>query len=75
MDCTYLLQCPFYNNLMPDMLEFLSLDKARYCVDDLSSCARYQVSKTVGREKLPMDLYPRQIERVAEILGIRHFES
>ncbi len=68
MDCTYLLKCPFYSCRMPDTPEFFSLDQAHYCVDDFTSCARYQVRKTVGPEKLPGDLYPRQKERADEII-------
>jgi len=42
--------------------------KKRYCLNDNLQCARYTVFKALGREKVPKDLFPNQIEKAQEII-------
>jgi hypothetical protein len=68
MDCENLSVCPFFNDKLPNMSKTASLLKTRYCLGDYNSCARYIVFKALGREKVPRDLWPSEIERAQKIL-------
>jgi hypothetical protein len=68
MECENLSVCPFFNDKLPNMPKTASLLKTRYCLGDYNSCARYIVFKALGREKVPRDLWPSEIERAQKIL-------
>jgi hypothetical protein len=68
MECENLSVCPFFNDKLPNMPKTTSLLKTRYCLGDYNSCARYIVFKALGREKVPRDLWPSEIERAQKIL-------
>jgi hypothetical protein len=44
--------------------------KKKYCLGDYSACARYMIFKKLGREHVPENLYPHQVEKAEEILGL-----
>lgn len=71
MDCQCLPACPFFNDQMAEMPSMAHIIKNRYCRDDNSQCARFMVFSALGREAVPIDLYPSQVERAKEILGAR----
>ena len=50
---------------MPAAAELM---KSHYCLGDNSQCARYMVASKLGKEKVPVDLFLGQIDRVNEIL-------
>lgn len=66
--CDLLNNCPFFNDQM-DMPKTLDICKNQYCKGHYETCARYQVAKAIGREKIPKDLYPFQNDRVKDILS------
>jgi len=68
-ECVCLPGCPFFNDKMQNMPALAGIMKKRYCMDDFDSCARYMVFTKLGKEKVPMDLYPNQVERANEILA------
>ena len=39
----------------------LTYIRIKYCKGDNSGCARYMVFKALGREEVPLDLYPNQV--------------
>lgn len=51
---------------MPSMA---TMYKGRYCAQDFESCARYRVFAAVGRENVPKDLYPNELERVTLVIA------
>ena len=61
--CEYLQNCHFFNgkiaNLIPVDVESM---RKSYCLGDNTRCARYQILKTLGREYIPDDLAPNQVE-------------
>jgi hypothetical protein len=67
-DCKRLLTCPFFNDQMADMPSMANIIKQRYCRGDSSQCARYMVAEVLGREGVPADLYPSQVDRAKAIL-------
>jgi hypothetical protein len=70
-DCELSDTCLFFNDQMADMPSMSSIIKDRYCKGSNTLCARHMVFRVQGREAVPKDLYPSQIERADEILGNR----
>lgn len=59
-DCELIKNCIFFHDQMKDMPSSANLMKMIYCQGDHSKCARYQIFKEQGREKVPRDLFPSQ---------------
>jgi hypothetical protein len=68
MECEFIEKCPFYNEKMQNMPFTASRMKDKYCLRDKTICARYQIFSKLGREKVPIDLFPFQIEMVQKII-------
>jgi hypothetical protein len=68
-DCTHLEKCPFFNDRMQSMPATADIDKKRYCRGEFSNCARFRVSKVLGKEKFPSDLLPNQSDKANEIIA------
>jgi hypothetical protein len=44
--------------------------KKKYCLGtEKNNCARYHVRNAIGKEKVPPDLYPNQIERANKLIA------
>ena len=69
-ECQCLSGCPFFNDKMQNMPSMAGMIKEKYCLGDNTACARYMVFKTLGREKVPPDLYPAQGDRAKQILSV-----
>ncbi|MBN1801725.1 MAG: hypothetical protein JW891_09485 [Candidatus Lokiarchaeota archaeon] len=69
VECKYIANCPFFNNKMSNMPKTATLFKERYCKADNSRCARLMVSKNLGKEMGPSDLFPNQIERAYNLIN------
>jgi len=67
-ECELLSSCPFFLDKMTNMPATAEILKRRYCRKDNSKCARFMVFKKLGREKVPLDLFPNQRERAQEII-------
>ncbi|MDZ4167765.1 MAG: hypothetical protein U1E08_08730 [Coriobacteriia bacterium] len=70
-ECECLKTCPFFNDQMAEMPSMSSIIKQRYCMGSNVHCARHMVFRVLGRDAIPKDLYPSQVERADEILGHR----
>lgn len=68
-DCALIETCIFFNDKMASMPSMADLYKQRYCKTDHTVCARYMVFSTLGRENVPADLYPNDVERAKSIIG------
>lgn len=62
-DCEMTPKCLFFNDKMANMPTTANLMKRKYCQGDFSACARYVVCKALGKEKVPADLTPSQMDR------------
>ena len=71
-DCECLVTCPFFNDQMADMPSMSNIIKQRYCKGSNTQCARHMIFRTIGREQIPLDLFPSQIERAEEIIAAAH---
>jgi hypothetical protein len=70
-DCECLPTCLFFNDQMADMPSMTDIIKERYCRGSNVHCARHMVFRVYGRAAVPEDLYPSQVERAEEIMGVR----
>jgi hypothetical protein len=68
-ECECLGGCPFFNDRMQDMEGMAALFKQRYCLGDMTRCARHVVFERLGKPAVPPDLYPNQFDRAQEILA------
>ena len=68
-DCELLKGCLFFNDKMPPERGMGAIYKTTYCQGDSSKCARYRVAKTLGREKVPANLYPNMHERANSLIA------
>lgn len=60
-DCVCLDTCPFFNGRMASMPAMAEMIKGKYCLDEFESCARHMVFKALGRESVPVDLFPNDL--------------
>ncbi|MCM2358763.1 MAG: hypothetical protein NDI77_11485 [Geobacteraceae bacterium] len=68
-DCELLEKCIFFNDKMANMPATAQVIKIKYCTGDSLGCARYVVCKALGREKVPADLFPNQLEKANEVIA------
>jgi hypothetical protein len=68
-ECNLLSKCLFFNDKMSSMPTASDLMKRRFCLKDNSICARYMVCSALGREYVPADLFPNNIDRARTILA------
>ena len=69
-DCPSLPGCPFFNDKMAmDSESIKEMFKKRYCKSDYTKCARWNVATSVGKEKVPINLFPNQKNRVDKIIN------
>ncbi len=68
-DCELLNGCLFFNGKMPPAVGLGAIYKKTYCRGDSSRCARFLVAKRLGREKVPVNLYPNMADRARELIA------
>ncbi len=68
-DCELLEGCVFFNDKMVNMPATGELYKDKYCRENNLECARYMVFKALGREKVPLDLFPNMKDIAQEIIA------
>ena len=68
-DCECLPGCPFFNDKMAGMPAMAEMMKKQYCRSGFENCARYTVREKAGKDKVPADLFPNQIDRARQIIG------
>jgi hypothetical protein len=71
-DCELLKGCLFFNDKMPMESGLGAMYKKKYCQGDNTDCARFMVAKALGREKVPLTLFPNMADEArAMIKGSR----
>lgn len=71
MDCECLAGCPFFHDRMSRMPSMSDLWKQNYCQGDSLHCARHIVFASLGKESVPPDLYPNEVDRARSIVSGR----
>ncbi len=69
-ECVCLSKCLFFNDKMSAMPTTAERMKKRYCLGESAGCARYIVFSALGREKVPTDLFPHNVERAQALLAV-----
>ena len=67
-ECKFLRGCPFFNDKMPIDSAMGKIYKNKYCLGEYNICARYKIATQLGKEKVPVNLYPNMFDRAEEIL-------
>lgn len=68
-NCELIATCAFFGEKLPTMPATTNFLKARYCQRDYTNCARYLVRQSLGKEKVPLDLYPDDAVRAKSIIS------
>jgi len=69
-DCEIISACLFFNDKMKDQPGQAELFKRRYCKGgEKDNCARYMVRNALGKEKVPTDLFPNQVEKAKALIA------
>lgn len=67
--CVCLSGCLFFNDKMENMPSMAEMYKQKYCLENNSQCARYMVFEKKGKDRVPKNLFPNQVERAKEMLS------
>jgi hypothetical protein len=69
-DCTRIEKCMFFTDKMDHQIPALAeAMKQSYCRGDWRTCARHNVAEALGRDAVPLDMYPNQYERAQQMIG------
>lgn len=68
MACENMDNCRFFTDIMVNMPRSSDYIKDRYCLGREESCARYCVYKEIGKEQVPVRLFPFDTDRVVRIV-------
>lgn len=68
-DCQFVAKCIFFNDKMANMPSTAEMLKKKYCRSDFEHCARFMVATRLGRDKVPSDLTPSQMDRANVLLA------
>ena len=53
---------------MPITAQYL---KKTYCTGDPLQCARYVICKALGKDKVPLELFPEELDKARRIIQMR----
>jgi hypothetical protein len=67
-DCELLKGCLFFNDKMPMDSGLGALYKKKYCQGENTDCARFMVAKALGREKVPLTLFPNMADEARTMI-------
>jgi hypothetical protein len=70
-DCEHLLGCPFFNDVIPNMPVTAQHLKDIYCTARPDTCARYIVRQALGKDQVPLDLFPEELTKAVTIIKLR----
>jgi len=69
-ECEKLSACLFFNDKLQNMPAISGMMKERYCKKDKLKCARYRISQALGKDKVPIDLFPNMEFRANQIIAL-----
>jgi hypothetical protein len=67
-ECVCLPKCIFFNDKMADMPVTAERTKNHFCLENSAECARFMVFSALGRELVPSDLFPQNVERAKVLI-------
>ena len=69
--CLLLTECRFFNDIIENMPSISEVLKDQYCLGDNTECARHVIFTEIGKEHLPDDVFPHELDKAKKI--VRHF--
>ena len=69
VECKNLSGCIFFNDKMGNMPVTADMFKQTFCKGDYKTCARFLVAKILGKDNVPIDLFPNQGERANKLIS------
>ncbi len=66
--CTHTVTCPFFSAAVgysPGLFEAM---RDRYCLGDNSDCARFLAIEAVGRDRVPDELLPSDVDALERLM-------
>ncbi|MFX0071544.1 MAG: hypothetical protein ACFFAO_10685 [Candidatus Hermodarchaeota archaeon] len=69
VECKNLSGCIFFNDKMVNMPVTAEMFKQTYCKGDYKACARFLVAAGLGKENVPIDLFPNQADRANKMIS------
>jgi hypothetical protein len=70
-ECQYLSACPFFNEKLPNMPSMTAYLKSAYCRREYEECARYMVRQALGKDKVPIDLFPDETNLAVRLIAAK----
>ncbi|PKQ17125.1 MAG: hypothetical protein CVT67_01405 [Actinobacteria bacterium HGW-Actinobacteria-7] len=67
-ECECLPGCPFFHDKMDNMPAMADIFKNRYCLGDHFTCARHRIFESLGRDRVPHDMFPNDGEYADTLL-------
>lgn len=67
--CELFEKCPFFRFKLANLPAVVEMYEEHYCSGNQSACARYVVFQALGRDKVPIDLFPNQVARGKAIIA------
>jgi hypothetical protein len=68
-NCELIEKCLFFNDKMGNKPGMAEMYKKKYCRGDNSVCARHLVFKAMGKENVPSNLFPNQVDDAKRIMS------
>jgi hypothetical protein len=69
--CQVLEDCRFFNDIIENVPSISEALKKQYCLADNSECARFRIFREIGKEHLPDDVFPHEMDKAEKL--IRNF--
>jgi hypothetical protein len=68
--CDRIEKCAFFTDKMDHQIPALAeVMKQSFCRGEWSTCARNTVAESLGKDAVPLDMYPNQYDRAQQMIG------
>ncbi|MFH1378210.1 MAG: hypothetical protein ABIH86_05620 [Planctomycetota bacterium] len=67
-ECELIEKCAFFTNRMSTLPTVAKMMKKRYCEGDKDDCARYRLALSIGKNGVPANLFPHQMDIANDII-------
>jgi len=66
--CEFIDRCPFFNKMISTGGTLDRMYKEQFCNGSYKMCARYKIASTLGKEKVPVNLYPNMFDQAEALI-------
>ena len=68
--CSYNEVCPFFQGRLKGAPHLAKHLKDQYCFKAYKTCARYMISKAIGEEHVPENMWPNERTQAEEAISV-----